>query len=79
MPSRSIEMFLVDIIIAIDKAKRHSQGHQTAESLVSDEKSFAATLRELEIVGEAMKYIINHRPFNHLVMPGWRLIIDLEM
>ena len=78
MPKRTIEIFVVDILLSIDRAKRYSQEHKTIESFIEDEKSYSAALRELEIIGEAMKYIINHKPFNHLVEPRWRIIIDFR-
>lgn len=67
MPKRMLEAFPVDILVSIDKAKRYSEGHDTVKSLLVDEKSFSATIRELEIIGEAMKYILNHQPYNHLI------------
>ena len=66
MPNRVIEYFVLDILIAIDKVKRYSAGFETGEEFAADEKSYSATMRELEIIGEALKHVLGYPPLQSL-------------
>lgn len=55
MPKRRIEFFVIDVLIQIEKIKRYTFPYQTAQELMHDEVQLSATLRELEILGEACK------------------------
>jgi uncharacterized protein with HEPN domain len=54
--SRDYRPFLDDIRRACEKTVRYSAG-QTFEEFVADEKTFDAVLRNLAIIGEAVKQI----------------------
>lgn len=56
MSERSQELFLADIIDSIDAIHSFVEGY-TYESFVSERKTFSATIRELEIIGEAIRNI----------------------
>jgi uncharacterized protein with HEPN domain len=53
---RDYEVYLEDIRDAIDKVKRYTEG-LSLEAFESDEKTIDAVVRNLEIVGEAVKMI----------------------
>ena len=53
---RDYEIYLEDIRDAIDKVKRYTEG-LSLEAFESDEKTIDAVVRNLEIVGEAVKMI----------------------
>lgn len=78
MPKRVIEYFVLDILIAIDKVKRYSEGIETYEEFVEDEKSYSAIMRELEIIGEALKHVLGYPSLQSLVTPSWRAIVDFR-
>lgn len=54
--SRSWELFLRDMLEAAQKVIRYTAGHPM-EAFVADEMAYDATLRNLEILGEAAKNI----------------------
>ena len=55
MSKRVIELFVIDLLVAMDKISRYHAEFDDAQSFYYDEKSFDATIRELQIVGEATK------------------------
>ena len=56
MSERSQELFLSDIIESIDAIRMYVAG-MDFNCFSGDRKTFAATIRELEIIGEAIKNI----------------------
>jgi uncharacterized protein with HEPN domain len=54
--SRDPRLYLDDIREACEKIMRYSQGLDL-DQLVQDEKTFDAVVRNLEIIGEAVKHI----------------------
>ncbi len=74
MSKRKIEFFVVDILIAINKVKLYTKDAQNAEEFLHDEKSFDATMRELEIVGEASKHLLH----NNILDKEWQIVVDFR-
>jgi len=74
MPKRVIELFAIDILIALDKISRYHKEHTNAQSFYYDEKSFDATMRELQVVGEATKHLIHYEKLNS----KYRIIVDFR-
>jgi len=58
MSKRVIELFVIDLLVAMDKIFRYHKDFNDAQSFYHDEKSFDATIRELQIIGEATKHLI---------------------
>jgi len=58
MSKREVEFYIVDIFIAIDKIKRYSIKFQNAQELLYSELEWDATIRELEIIGEATNRLL---------------------
>jgi len=52
--SRDYKVYLEDIVQAIEKIQRYTEG-LSLEVLASDEKTLDAVLRNLEVIGEAVK------------------------
>lgn len=74
MSKRAIEFFIIDILIAINKVKLYSKDAKNAEEFLHDEKSFDATMRELEIIGEASKHLIR----NEMLDKEWQIVVDFR-
>ena len=74
MSKRVVEFFIIDILIALDKVRRYSADVTNAQDFYYDEKSFDATMRELQIIGEATKHLINSELFDN----SYRVIVDFR-
>lgn len=53
---RDSEVYLEDILTAIDKIERFVAG-RSREALQTDEMAFDAVVRNLEVIGEAVKHV----------------------
>lgn len=78
MPNRPTELFCIDILISIEKVKRYSRGFEDIQSFISHDQAYAATLRELEIIGEAMKHVLADPAFSIIIEKKWREIADFR-
>lgn len=74
MSSRDITLYIVDIFIAIDKIERYTLGFDDANTLLHNEVYWDATIRELEIIGEATKYLLS----DELLDKNYRRIVDFR-
>ncbi len=74
MSKRVLELFVIDLLIAMDKISRYHAKFSDAQSFYHDEKSFDATIRELQIIGEATKHLIN----SNILSKEHRVIVDFR-
>lgn len=74
MSKRVLELFVIDLLVAMDKISRYHAEFNDAESFYYDEKSFDATIRELQIIGEATKHLIN----SEILGKEHRVIVDFR-
>jgi len=58
MSKRESELYLLDILIAYEKILRYTKGFSSGGDLLHSEMEWDATIRELEIIGEATKNLI---------------------
>lgn len=58
MSKRDVSLYIVDIFIAINKIQRYTKIFTNAEELKWSELEWDATIRELEIIGEAVNTLI---------------------
>ncbi|MFC1842171.1 DUF86 domain-containing protein [Candidatus Dependentiae bacterium] len=56
MPKKQPELFFINILVSIDKIKRHTS-NLSVEQFISSEAAFAITARELQEIGESIKKI----------------------
>jgi uncharacterized protein with HEPN domain len=63
---RIIEFFVIDILISIDNINRYFS-KASFEQFTKNQQAFSAIMREFEIIGEALKYVLNHKPFGAIV------------
>ena len=74
--SRDLRLYLTDILIAGEKVIRYTEG-MNFENFVADERTFDAVIRNLQIIGEAVKNIPdNVRELNPEM--EWRKIAGLR-
>jgi uncharacterized protein with HEPN domain len=74
MFDRQVELFAIDIIIAIDKIKRYTKNISNSEEFLHSELEWDATIRELEIIGEATKHLLK----SNILDKEWRVIVDFR-
>ena len=74
--SRDYEVYLEDIRDAIGKVKRYTTG-LTREAFESDDKTLDAVVRNLQIIGEAVKMIPESVRLAHLNIE-WKKIAGLR-
>ena len=79
MHKRMIELFIVDIFVAIDRINRNLNNITNPEEFESlNENIFDAIMRELEIIGEASKYIIKNEMYVKVSSTDWQKIINFR-
>lgn len=75
MSNRDISLYVVDIFIAIDKIQRYTKKFNNADEFKWSELEWDATLRELEIIGEATNRLIK---LEVLENQKYRKIVDFR-
>ncbi len=74
MPTRDIGFYIVDIFIAIDKIFRYTSEFDNCEDFKHSELNWDASIRELEIIGEATKYLLQE----DILDSQYRRIVDFR-
>ncbi len=73
--SRDFRLYIVDIFIAINKINRYTHEITDAQSLRWNEILWDATIRELEIIGESTRVLIESDFLNN---KKYRKIVDFR-
>ena len=71
---RDISLYIVDILIAINKIKRYTSKFANAQEFKWSELEWDATLKELEIVGESIKQLLREEKLD----ASYRKIVDFR-
>ncbi len=58
MSKRDLSFFIIDIFVAIDKIRRYTDSFSDVQALLHSEINWDATIRKLEIIGEATNKIL---------------------
>jgi len=74
MSKRFYEIFLFDVYVAILKIEQTVNDFSTATALQYDYKAWDSVIREFEIIGEAMKHLIN----SDIMSEKYRVIVDFR-
>ena len=75
--SRELYLYLAEILDSISKIERFTANTLTAKDLAEDEKTFDAVAMNLQIIGEAVKYIPNDIRETYPQIP-WASIVGLR-
>lgn len=74
MSKRSVSLYIVDILIAIDKIQRYTKAFNSAKDLLHSEIEWDAVLRELQIIGNATDKVLKY----DLLDKSFRRIVDFR-
>ena len=74
MSKRAVEFFLLDAYVAILKIKKVVSKFHTYEALLYSFTDWDSVIRELEIIGEATKHLVN----NEILDPQYQVIVDFR-
>ena len=74
MSKRTVEFFLLDVYIAILKIKKVVLRFHTHEELLYSYTDWDSVIRELEIIGEATKHLVN----NEMLDKQYQIIVDFR-
>ena len=76
MPKRDADLLIEDILAAIEKIERYVHG-LSRDGFMADDKTVDATVRNLEIIGEAARQVPDDFTAAHPSVP-WRRIAGLR-
>ncbi len=68
MSNRDDQILLADIMVAIEKIQRYTAGYDK-DRFLGDERTIDAVVRNLEIIGEAVRQVSDTFKQNHLKIP----------
>ena len=72
------ELFIVDIFVAIEKTKEYIKGFDDKEEFRQDSLHWDATIRQLEIIGEALNKLLENESFSKLSPKYFRKIVNFR-
>jgi uncharacterized protein with HEPN domain len=75
---RDLEYFIVDIFVAIDKINRYTKIFNNADELRYDSLHWDATIRELELIGEALNNLLDDDNFSLNVPNYFRKVVNFR-
>ena len=71
---RDISLYILDIFIASNKISRYTENFSNAHDFLNSEINWDASIRELEVIGEASKILIN----SNTISSEYRRIVDFR-
>ncbi len=75
---RDIELFIVDIFVAIEKLKEYTQPFSNSNDFQHSSLHWDASMRQLEIIGEALNKLLEDDKFNSLAPSYFRKIVNFR-
>jgi len=75
---RDIELFIVDIYVAIEKIKEYTQPFNNPNDFQHSSLHWDASMRQLEIIGEALNKLLEDDKFNSLAPSYFRKVVNFR-
>jgi len=75
---RDIELFIVDIFVAIQKIKEYTKTFDNPSDFQHSSLHWDATIRQLEIIGVALNKLLEDDKFNTLAPTYFRKIVNFR-
>lgn len=78
MPKRTVNLFVLDILISIDRIQRYSEKLSDGQALWQDELLCGSILRDMGIIGEALNRVLQAQDLAMHFKPYWRDIVGFR-
>ena len=75
---RDIELFIVDVLVAIQKIKEYIKPFDNPNDFQYSSLHWDASIRQLEIIGEALNRLLENENFNSLSPKYFRKIVNFR-
>jgi uncharacterized protein with HEPN domain len=75
---RDIELFIVDIFVAIEKIKEYAQPFNNPSDFQHSSLHWDASMRQLEIIGVALNKLLEDENFNSLAPSYFRKVVNFR-
>jgi len=75
---RDIELFIVDIFVAIEKIKEYTQAFSNPSDFQHSSLHWDASMRQLEIIGEALNKLLEDEKFSILAPSYFRKVVNFR-
>jgi len=75
---RDIELFIVDILVAIEKIKEYIRPFDNPNDFQHSSLHWDASMRQLEIIGEALNKLLEDDKFNSLAPSYFRKVVNFR-
>lgn len=75
---RDLELFIVDIFVAIHKIGLYTKSFESADELRYDSLHWDATIRELELIGEALNNLLEDDNFAKDAPKYFRKVVNFR-
>jgi len=75
---RDVELFIVDILVAIQKIKEYTKPFNNPNEFQHSSLHWDASIRQLEIIGEALNRLLEDKSFNSLSPTYFRKIVNFR-
>jgi len=75
---RDLELFIVDVFVAIRQIKKYIQPFESKEDFRHNSLHWDASIRQLEIIGEALNKLLNDEKLDKLSPKYFRKIVNFR-
>jgi len=75
---RDLQLFVVDILVAIQKIKQYTITFDNPNDFQHSSLHWDATIRQLEIIGEALNKLLEDQLFNSLSPTYFRKVVNFR-
>ncbi len=75
---RDLELFIVDILVAVQKIKEYTLDFNDANDFLHSSLHWDASIRQLEIIGEALNKLLEDDSFQALAPTYFRKVVNFR-
>jgi len=76
--SRDLELFIVDVFVALYKIKEYTKTFENAQDFSHSSLHWDASIRQLEIIGESLNYLLDDEKFTSHAPKYFRKIVNFR-